>query len=340
MFDLTTRIDRRALLRTVAAGLPLALTGRLAAMAGEGSAAAKTGDSAAMRVLDRLRGPMASITIPYQKDYSIDHGSLRSWVDFMCHAKAPILFLTYGDSELYNLTEPEIEAVIRTIAGQARGRSLVIGGTPRGWTGQMVDFINRLEDSGVDAVNVHPYSTDEEEIYRALSQVAERTRLPLLAYESNYSLGLVKRVARLPRFVGMKCHAELYRYYDFIRATRNDNFGVLSAGQMKHFLFGYLIGSPAYLCPLTPFAPQVGLMFYQALKAGDVPEARRIVYEYEETLLKVTIPLGYPHAYKSALYLTGRYKTNRMRPPKQTNTPAEIEPLRRYLTEKGILSKA
>ena len=70
-------------------------------------------------------------------------------------------------------------------------------------------------------------------------------------------------------------HAELYNYYDFIRETRGDDFQVLSAGQMKHFLFGYLIGSPAYLCPLTPFAPQVGMDFYDALQRNDIaaPEA-------------------------------------------------------------------
>jgi len=72
---------------------------------------------------------MASITIPYNNDYSIDHGSLQAWVDFMCEKKVPVLFMTYGDSELGLLSEQEIEAVIRTVTKQARGRSLVLGGT-------------------------------------------------------------------------------------------------------------------------------------------------------------------------------------------------------------------
>jgi len=90
------------------------------------------GDGAVRKVRDQMKGPMASITIPYNKDYSIDHGALRGWVDYMCEKKVPILFLTYGDSELYNLSEQEIEAVIRTVAGQARGRALVTGGTLHG----------------------------------------------------------------------------------------------------------------------------------------------------------------------------------------------------------------
>jgi len=334
-------LDRRRFLQSSLAGVTAAFGVRNSATAAdESSRSSSTNRSAANDVRDRLKGPMASITIAYNADFSIDHGSLRGWVDFMCDSKVPVLFLTYGDSELYNLSEREIEAVIRTVAGQASGRSLVIAGTPHGWSGATTDFINRLEDSGADAVNVHLYNKNEEEIYRGLSQISERTNLPLLAYESKFSLDLVKRIAQLPSLVGMKCHAELYRYYDFIRATQDENFSVLSAGQMKHFLFGYLIGSPAYLCPLTPFAPQLGLEFYEALKQGDINTARRVIFDYEEPLLKVTIPLGYPQAYKSALYLTGHYKTNLIRPPKKSNSPAEIKPLREFLAQNKLLGGA
>ena len=324
-------LNRRSLIKLGLAAAPAIVTASPAP-----TASAKP--SSPKQVFERLKGPMASITMAYNKDYSIDHGSLRGWVDFMCDQQVPILFMTYGDSELYNLSEGEIEAVVRTVADQARGRTLVCGGTPRGWTGQLVNFINRLEDSGVDAVSVHNYSQNEEEIYRALAQVAEQTKLPLLAYEAKWSVDLVSRIAKLPQFVGMKCHAELYRYYDLIRATRNDDFGVLSAGQMKHFLFGNLIGSPAYLCPLTPFAPQVGARFYAAMQRGDMSAARQVIYDFEEPLLKVTIPLGYPHAYKSALYLTGHYKTNAVRPPKLTNTMEQIKPLRELLRQFSLVT--
>ena len=331
MFSVTPspRVDRRHMMQLALAGGSVLLTGR------ERTVAAKPASSA--RLFEKLKGPMASITMAYNRDHSVDHGSLRNWVDFMCEQQVPILFMTYGDSELYNLRDQEIAAVIRTVAEQANGRTTVLGGTPQGWSGQLVEFINRLEDSGVDGMSVHTYSRNEEEVYRALSQVAEKTRLPLLAYESGWSVDLVKRIAKLPQFVGMKCHAELYRYYDLIRATSEDSFGVLSAGQMKHFLFGYLVGSPAYLCPLVPFAPQVSLRFYRALQQGNTDAARQIIFDYEEPLLKVTLKLGYPQAYKSALYLTDHYKTNAVRPPKLTNTQQQLEPLRQFLMQRNLL---
>ena len=161
--------------------------------------------------------------------------------------------------------------------------------------------------------------------------------MPLLAYENGASVAQIQRLAKIPGVVGVKCHAELYGYYDFIRATPRDRFAVLSAGQMKHFLFGYLIGSPAYLCPVTPFAPEIGLRFYDALRRGDLDQARAVIYEYEEPLLKVTIPLGYPNAYKSGLNLLGIYRTNHMRPPQRGNPAAQLAPLHAFLRSKGLL---
>jgi len=288
-------------------------------------------------VLDRLKGPMASITIPYNKDYSIDHGSLRAWVDFMCEKKAPILFMTYGDSELGLLTEQEIEAVIRTVTKQAQGRSLVLGGTGVWWTGRTIDFINRVEDSGVDAINVHigKLVRKDDDIYEAFRQIDERTEVPFLSSSDTYSVDLMKRLASLPKMIGDKCHEELFNYHAYIRATKKYNFAILSGGQMKHFLFGYLVGSAAYLCPITPIAPQIGIGFYDALKRGDMDQSREIVYKYEDGLLQITIKLGYPHCYKSLLYLARLYKTTLVRPPRRSNRPEDLGPLKEFLQEHG-----
>ena len=73
------------------------------------------------------------------------------------------------------MSESEIEKLCRTAAEQARGRALVIGGTGKWWTGKSIDFIRRLEDSGVDGVNLHLFTTKPEEVYAAFAEVAGRT---------------------------------------------------------------------------------------------------------------------------------------------------------------------
>ena len=44
----------------------------------------------AAQVLARLKGPLASISIPYNEDYSIDDASLRRWTSFMCEQHVPV----------------------------------------------------------------------------------------------------------------------------------------------------------------------------------------------------------------------------------------------------------
>lgn len=334
--------NRRAFLNRSAAAFTTGgiLAGMATTVTGEDALLIKRNERC-RKVLDRLKGPMASIAIPYNKDFSIDHGALRNWVDFMCEEKQPILFLTYGDSELGFLSEAEIEAVIRTVAGQARGRSLVIGGTGQWWTERTIAFINRVEDSGVDAINVHvgDLPRNEDEVYDTFREYDERTQLPLLTASRKYSLELMVRLAQLPKVIGEKCHEELYNYHKLCRATKPYDFAVLSAGLMKHFLFGYFAGSTAYLCAVAPFAPQVTLRFYHALTRGNYDRARDIVFEFEDELLKITGPLGYPHCYKSLLYLTGFYKTTLMRPPRKSNQLDELGDLKAFLKKEGLLSR-
>lgn len=319
--------DRRLFLKACLAAAPLAIGSTHAA------------ESASAAVLRRLKGPMASVAMPYKDDFSVDHDSLRKWVAFMCERKVPVLFMTLGDSELDVLDDREIADVIRTVAKEAAGRTLVIGGTGPWWTGRSLELLKRIADSGVDAVNVHlsARTRADDDVVRAFEEIAAKTALPVLGYENGASVAQIERLAKIPGVIGVKCHAELYGYYDFLRATPRDRFAILSAGQMKHFLFGYLFGSPAYLCPLAPFAPEVSLRFYEALTRNDLDKARAVINEFEEPLLKVTIPLGYPNAYKSALHLTGHYRTNLMRPPQRGNNAAQLAQLRGFLQTKGLL---
>ena len=94
------------------------------------------------QVYQRLRGPVVPINIPLAKDYSVDYGNLRSYVDFLCEQKVPVIFFTHGSSEFKNMSEWEIEKLCRTAADQSRGRSLVIGGTGKWWTNKSIEFIN------------------------------------------------------------------------------------------------------------------------------------------------------------------------------------------------------
>ena len=332
----TTRLSRRGFLAGPVAATVLALQGR-----GRTAAApvpmgpdARTGVD---RIYRKLRGPVVPINIPLAKDYSVDYGNLRSYVDFLCENQAPVIFFTHGSSEFRSMSEHEIEKLCRTAAEQARGRALVIGGTGKWWTGKSIDFIRRLEDSGVDGINLHLFTKKPEEVYAAFAEVSSRTRLPLLGYDEDYSPDLVARLSTIPGVCGLKSHDALYRYHDFIRAVKDKKFVVIGGGQMRNFLYGYLIGSQGYLCAYAPFAPAIAFRFYRALERNDLDEARQVMFEYEDPLMKVARALGWSQTIKSILQIKGLFHTNLWRPPVPSHGPEQKKQLREFLVKKGLL---
>ena len=332
--------DRREFLVQGASVLGLLLCGR-PSPAQEARSPEKS--KRAVEVFRRLRGPMASVTIPYRDDFSIDFESLRRWVAFACERQVPVLFMTLGDTELEFLTEAEIEAVTRAVVKEAAGRSLVCGGTGPWATRQIIRFIDRVSDCGVDAMNLHftPRIRSADEYERAFSEIGASTDMPLLAYEvgGNFNLPLVKTIARLPTVIGMKCHDPLYGFQDYARATRHSHFGVLGPGRMQQFLFGHQCGSPAWLCLLATFAPELSLRFYDAMLRDDVKTAREMTFEYEEPVMEAVRGLGWPHTYKSIHLISGHFRTNLMRPPRASHTAEQIAPLRAVLREKFDIGK-
>jgi dihydrodipicolinate synthase/N-acetylneuraminate lyase len=296
----------------------------------------------AKAVYRRLHGPQAAITIPFRENFEVDYDALREWTEFMCEADPPILFFTYGDGEIDVLSEEEIAKVNLTVLQQAKGRTLVVGATGPWWTGRMVNFVKRMEDAGLEAINLH-FShriLQEAQLYSAYERIAAETTIPLLIYDSQLPTGAILKLATFPQVAGVKSHAGLYPFYDQVRETRESDFAVLGAGQMKQFLYGAQVGSPGYLCPIAPVAPGVSQRFYRAIRAGEWNEAGEIVFEYEEPLMKATIPLGYPQAYKAMLYLAGLYPTPYVRPPRISPSRESLADLRGFLQSKKIIGQS
>jgi len=339
--EVNPRCTRRSLLKWSLAGAVGTLASPMNALA-EALAAGGHRTEKALAVYHRLRGPMASITPSFTEDFALDEDSLRRWMDFMCEQQMPVVFFTFGDGEIDALSEEEIGRINLIAAERAKGtRTLVVGATGPWWTGRTADFVKRMEDGGLEAINIHfsPTIHDEKMVMPALEQIAARTEIPLLVYDDgNWPTSLITRTADISQVAGVKSHGAIYPFYMQAHETLDMRFAVLGPGQMKQFLYGAQVGSPAYLCPIAPVAPRVSLAFYEAVMAQRWDEAQRIVAEDEVELLKLTIPLGYPQAYKALAHLAGFYATPNVRPPRLSPTVEAMAPLKAFLTEKGWIS--
>ena len=144
-------------------------------------------------------------------------------------------------------------------------------------------------------------------------RIADAAVIPLLLWCNSGGAGpvpvdVVAELARRPQIVGVKNDEDpFYYFYDIIRATRDEDFAVISGGQMRNFAFGYQIGAAAYLCTIAPFRPDIALRFYGLLVEHRYDDAWQMVFRYEEPWLKLAVELGWLFSIKAAIHANGLF---------------------------------
>ena len=123
-------------------------------------------------------------------------------------------------------------------------------------------------------------------------------------------------LARRPDIIGMKNDGDaFYDYKNLIRGTADADFAVVSGGLMQNMLYGYPLGSPAYLCPIAPFRPDIANQFYQHLVQGELTAAQRVIDDYEEPLMTLAADVEWLSLMKTAIMMRGLYPNNRVGNP-------------------------
>jgi 4-hydroxy-tetrahydrodipicolinate synthase len=292
----------------------------------------------ATRVVERLKGPVVPLNLCFRADGSVDFAAVGRYVDWLCGQQVPVLLLTYGSSEFASLTDEDIWRLTAEVGKACAGRSLFIASTGLWPPRQCRAFLQHADQAGADAVKVqiHPFHPRTREFTAGYYDLLEgASDIPLLVWgigPDPLPVEVVAELARRENVVGIKNDADqFYGYYDLIRATRGQTFAVVSGGQMRNFAFGYQVGSPAYLCTIAPFRPDIALDFYHLLVDHRYEEAWETVRRYEDPWLGAALEVGWLKAIKTALYLRGLYPDNQSCPPMPPPTPQQVEKVRRAL---------
>jgi len=247
--------------------------------------------------------------------------------------------LTAGSSEFASLVEEEIWQLTAAVGEANAGRSAFIAGTGYWKPSKTQEFLVHADTVGADAVMVQflnePLS--HETVVRYFDLLEGTSDIPLmllLGGAKQFPLAAAIELSQRPYMVGMKNDGHPFSdYYDLIRQTRDEDFAVISGGQMRNFVFGYQIGSPAYLCTIAPFRPDIALQFYDLLVDNRIDEAWQMVYRYEEPWIEWAVERGWLSPMKSTLVLQGLYPNNRRCPPHPPPPPGLLDEVRAKLEE-------
>jgi 4-hydroxy-tetrahydrodipicolinate synthase len=304
----------------------------------------------AAQVVQRLKGPVVPINLCFTPDHEIDCSAVRRYVNWLCNQRAPVLMLTYGSSEYVWLSDDDIYRLTAELAEEIAGRALFITSTGL-WTPKVCgEFLLHADRVGADAVKVqiNPWGiqSNRERFIGYFDRIQDVASIPLLLWCNGGGAGavpvdVVAELARRPQIVGMKNDEDqFYYYYDCIRATIDEDFAVISGGQMRNFAFGYQVGSPAYLCPIAPFRPDIALAFYSLLAERRYDDAWQMVFRYEDPWLRKAVEMDWLFSIKAALCLYGLYPDH-CTSPFQSRNAGKVEQIRQCLERIfGTIEKA
>ena len=289
--------------------------------------------SSSSEVVERLRGPVQPLPICFRSDGSVDYEAVARYVDWLCEHRAPVLLLTSGTSEFAYLSDDEVLRLTAKIAEVNAGRSLFISATKYWKPTVCHEFLLEAHAAGADAVKVQvsaEYPSDRDSYLEYFERIGERTEIPLLLLDPPASVR--DELAGRPNIVGAKVH-DLMGYFEYTRSTRDEEFAVVSAGQMKSIIFGHQLGSPAYLCPIVGIAPEIALDFWRKIEAREYVDAWDTVLRYEDPIIQAAHDVHWPQLVKTSLHLLGHYPNDLLAPPQRRSTPQDVERVRQVLEE-------
>jgi len=282
-------------------------------------------DKKRKEMLEKVKGPVVPVNIPFTKEEKVDYNALERYIDFLASSSVPVLLMTYGSSEYGSLCDEEIYEITRVIGSANAKRSHFVGASKCWQVEKSVDYIEFARKCGADAVKVQPdmwtVEYNQNTVFEYYKRICERTDFPLWAYTApaNGKPGLspetIHRISsELTNFYAMKTDAEMmYSYFNLIHAARD--FMVVSGGQMKTMLYGYRMGSKAYLCTIAPFIPEAANKFYSLIEQNEHDSAYAMVKKWEMPMLDLCSKFSWLSIIKAAIHIVGYFPSWTVRLP-------------------------
>jgi 4-hydroxy-tetrahydrodipicolinate synthase len=282
-------------------------------------------------------GVFPAATTQFDADLRVDLPATRAVQSALIEEGVHGLIVLGTCGENNSLTAEEKRSVLRTAVEVAGGRVPIIVGVSELTTAAAMTFAKDAETIGATALMVLPamvYVPTTHELEFHFRSVAQVTRLPIMlynnppAYRVNIDTDTLGRLADVPNILAVKESApDPRRFTDVVNAC-GERF-VLFAGLDDVVFEGITLGAQGWVSGLTNAFPRESLALYEALRAGDLPRARKI-YRWFMPLLHLDAGHDLVQAIKLAEQIMGR-GSERVRPPRLPLTGARREEVSRLV---------
>jgi dihydrodipicolinate synthase/N-acetylneuraminate lyase len=265
--------------------------------------------------MKRLKGIVPVLITPFNKDQTVDHGSLKKVLQYILE-KNPAGFWVLGTGgEDMNLSFGERVEVAQTVTETVQGRVPLIVGCGFYAKTDIKNYLREIKGLNFDAYHVLPYHAlmgldRYESMYRDLADFSEK---PIWLYTSanytrNFPPEFIEKLIDHPNIAGVKYSTSNIVHMEKAISYNREGFQVISA-VVRQFLPSLSLGVEATTTVEACFYFDQINRIYQAFVEGKITEAAEHQKSLNRFLEKASMGAGKDNFLKSA---EGKYVLSRL----------------------------
>lgn len=302
-------------------------------------------------------GPhLAALVVPFTPQDAVDESALRGLIRYVAGTKLMNgVVVNAHAGEVASLTLAERRRVVEVMTDEAHrhGLEAVAGIDPHPATyAGTIQMGKEIEASGADAILLmapswFTWGITPDVVHDYVKALGDAVQIPILfftmgAYSGvNYTPEIVRRVADVPRVVGVKDTMWSTDGFEAnLRVLRQvpRPFTVLT-GNDTHLFYNFLAGADGTLLILNVLYPEIVIEMFDGVRSGDIPRAKSAHQRQEELARLLFAPpmLKMVPRMKEALAMLGRIPRADVRPPLARLPGAEHEAIRQALIKAKLL---
>lgn len=272
--------------------------------------------------LAKFHGVVPAMATPFTTDYRVDEPRVRALIDDYIAAGVHGLSVAGSQGEFFALSPDEHVRLLEAAMKAIGGRVPLYAGTGAVTTRDAIRITQAAEGMGADlALVITPYfaQPSQDELVEHYTAVARSVRIPVMLYNNPPRTSvnvlpstLARCMAAADNVVGMKdSSGDLTQAIEYLLGAPRP--ALLFSGRDTIALAMMLHGAQGTISPAANVFPRLQVRLYDALRRGDIAEARRLSDVFAP--LRAAWAWGsFPVVIKEAMALVGR-SAGPARPP-------------------------
>ncbi len=297
--------------------------------------------------MKELKGIYPAIMTPFDAQGAVSEGSLRKMVNHALGIGVDGFYVCGGGGEGLLLTVAERQRVLEIVLDEVNGRASVIAHVGAFQIPDALALASHAGQAGADAVASMPpayfYLPNLDGLVQFYEQVAEASRLPLLAYNIpgripiNLDTPTFERLIRIPGVVGLKDSSGNLAQIT-LTAMIDESRIIVFNGEDQVLWYGLMAGCVGGIGSTYPVMLEVFVDLYRAFVAGDSARGLQLQRQINQTIREL-LKFNTLAALKQILKWLDLDSGN-PRPPTTPLSPEQARQLRSGLEKIGFFERS